>query len=78
MPECVVCLATYNVNDIDSSFLVHADNNWYNSKVFCSLKLDLYLILFRERPGVTGKKFMVVLDFKLADPKHTSSFRFTD
>ena len=36
------------------------------------------MILFRERPGVTGKKFMVVLDFKLADPKHTSSFRFTD
>jgi len=32
----------------------------------------------RERPGVTGKKFMVVLDFKLADFKHTSSFRFTD
>ena len=35
----------------------------------------LWVHLFRERPGVVGKKFIVVLDFKHVDFKHATSLK---
>ena len=43
--------------------------------VFFLERIDLVInMFFRERPGVQGKKFIVALDFKHVDSKHSPSY----